>query len=131
MPKHAVDLLENGLGGISGKRVAILGLAYRGGVKEHAFSGTWDLVAELQLRGGIPLVHDPMYSSEEVELLGLNPFELDDECDGLILQAEHVEYRNLTSLNFPGAKYLVDGRNCANQNLRSSIPFSVIGIGKS
>ena len=131
MPKHAVDLLENGLGGISGKRVAILGLAYRGGVKEHAFSGTWDLVAELQLRGGIPLVHDPMYSSEEVELLGLNPFELDDECDGLILQADHVEYRNLTSLNFPGAKYLVDGRNCANQNLRSSIPFSVIGIGKS
>ncbi len=131
MPKHAVDLLENGLGGISGKRIAILGLAYRGGVKEHAFSGTWDLVAELQLRGGIPLVHDPMYSSEEVELLGLNPFELDDECDGLILQADHVEYRNLTSLNFPGAKYLVDGRNCANQNLRSSIPFSVIGIGKS
>ncbi len=131
MPKHAVDLLENGLGGISGKRVAILGLAYRGGVKEHAFSGTWDLVAELQLRGGIPLVHDPMYSSEEVELLGLKPFELDDECDGLILQADHVEYRNLTSLNFPGAKYLVDGRNCANQNLRSSIPFSVIGIGKS
>ena len=131
MPKHAVDLLENGLGGISGKRIAILGLAYRGGVKEHAFSGTWDLVAELQLRGGIPLVHDPMYSSEEVELLGLNPFELDDECDGLILQADHVGYRKLTTLNFPGAKYMVDGRNCANQNLRSSIPFSVIGIGKS
>jgi nucleotide sugar dehydrogenase len=130
MPKHAVDLLQNGLGDMQEKRVVILGLSYRGGVKEHAFSGTWDLISEIQARGGVPLVHDPMYGTDEIRGLGLMPFELNDPCDGLIIQADHVEYRDLVSENFPGALFMVDGRNCANQNLREAFPFSVIGVGQ-
>jgi nucleotide sugar dehydrogenase len=130
MPKHAVDLLQKGLGDIQEKRVVILGLSYRGGVKEHALSGTWDLVSEIQTRGGVPLVHDPMYGTDEIRGLGLMPFKLNDPCDGLIIQANHIEYRDLVSENFPGALFMVDGRNCANQNLRAAFAFSVIGVGR-
>ncbi len=130
MPKHAVDLLQNGLGDMQEKRVVILGLSYRGGVKEHAFSGTWDLISEIQARGGVPLVHDPMYEPDEIRELGIMPFELNDPCDGIIMQADHIEYRDLVSENFPGALFMVDGRNCANQNLREALPFSVIGVGR-
>ena len=130
MPKHAVDLLQNGLGDMQEKRVVILGLSYRGGVKEHAFSGTWDLISEIQARGGVPLVHDPMYEPDEIRELGIMPFDLNDPCDGIIMQADHIEYRDLVSENFPGAIFMVDGRNCANQNLREALPFSVIGVGR-
>ena len=131
MPKHAVDLLQKGMGEMQEKRVVILGLSYRAGVKEHAFSGTWDLVSEIQARGGVPLVHDPMYGPDEIRELGLMPFELNDPCHGLIFQANHVEYHNLVSENFPGALFMVDGRNCANQNLKEAFPFSVIGVGRA
>jgi nucleotide sugar dehydrogenase len=129
MPKHAVDLLEKGLKGLKEKRISILGLSYRGGVKEHAFSGTWDLVSEIRARGGNPMVHDPMYSKDEITQLGLDAYELNEKCDGVIIQANHSEYENLVSENFPGVQFLVDGRNSANENLKSKIPFAVIGIG--
>ena len=41
MPAYAVDLLEAELGALAGARVVILGVAYRGNVKETAFSGAF------------------------------------------------------------------------------------------
>ena len=49
-------------GGLSGLRVAVLGAAYRSGVKETAFSGVFALVRELALGAAAPMVHDPLYS---------------------------------------------------------------------
>jgi nucleotide sugar dehydrogenase len=131
MPRHAVQLLNQGLGSLAGKKIVILGLTYRGGVKEHAFSGAWDLVDEVTAIGGIPLVHDPMYTRQEITELGLAPFELNQPCDGIIFQSNHAEYAQLISQNFPGAKFLVDGRNSTNDSLRSNIPHSIIGVGVS
>jgi UDP-N-acetyl-D-mannosaminuronate dehydrogenase len=77
------------------------------------------------------MVHDPMYSKDEITQLGLDAYELNEKCDGVIIQANHSEYENLVSENFPGVQFLVDGRNSANENLKSKIPFAVIGIGLS
>src|SRR5207237_1341024 len=44
MPSYAVDLL----GEVAGRRVLVLGVTYRGGVKETAFSGALALRDELQ-----------------------------------------------------------------------------------
>jgi nucleotide sugar dehydrogenase len=131
MPSHAVDLLQNGLGNLSNKRVVVLGLAYRGGVKEDAFSGAWDLVKEISDRGGTPLVHDPLYTSSEIKELGLEPYHLGDNCDAVILQANHREYADLAPETFPGVTYMIDGRNSLNSNLRANIPHSIIGVGKT
>jgi len=43
-PLQAADRLAAELGGLTGRSVVVLGLAYRGGVKENAFSGTLTLV---------------------------------------------------------------------------------------
>ena len=51
MPDHAITLLEGAYGDLTGARVAVLGAAYRGGVKETAFSGVFPLVAGLRERG--------------------------------------------------------------------------------
>ena len=51
MPAYAVELLSDLLGGLDGTRVLILGVAYRGGVKETAFSGAFPLRDALLGRG--------------------------------------------------------------------------------
>jgi UDP-N-acetyl-D-mannosaminuronate dehydrogenase len=129
MPIHVISRVEQALGQLEGKRVAILGLAYRGGVKEHAFSGAWDLIQELRNKKATALVNDPMYSHEELEAMGLDSFTLGEPCDAAIIQTDHASFKALTREDFPSAKFLVDGRNISSASLRSQIPTYVVGIG--
>jgi UDP-N-acetyl-D-mannosaminuronic acid dehydrogenase len=109
MPAYAVGLLAEELGDLSGRRVLILGIAYRGAVKETAFSGAFDLRDELARRGAVPVAADPLYDAAE---LGEEGFEAWDggPVDGAILQADHSEYATLTAADLGGARVVVDGR---------------------
>ena len=53
-------------GSLQGKAIAILGVAYRGGVKETAFSGAAALHDELRARGARALASDPLYDDDEL-----------------------------------------------------------------
>ncbi|MEA2340256.1 MAG: hypothetical protein QOG11_333 [Solirubrobacteraceae bacterium] len=105
MPAYAVDLL----GDVAGARVLILGVAYRGGVKETAFSGAFGLRDELQRRGATPVATDPLYSGDELEALGFAPWRGED-VDLAVLQADHAEYARLGGGELPGVRAVVDGR---------------------
>jgi nucleotide sugar dehydrogenase len=110
MPEYAVAKLEAEFGDLSGAKVAVLGAAYRGGVKETAFSGVFPLVDGLRARGAQVVVHDPMYTDEELARFGWQPFHLGEAADAVIIQADHVEYRELTRARIPGVKAIIDGR---------------------
>jgi nucleotide sugar dehydrogenase len=110
MPAYAVDRVADALGGLDGKRVALLGLAYRGGVKEAAFSGTPPLAALLRQRGAEPLVHDPLFSDDELEARAFTPFHPGDPCDAAVLVTDHAEYRALGPADLPGVRVFFDGR---------------------
>jgi nucleotide sugar dehydrogenase len=129
MPSRVVQRVKEELGSLDGKTIAILGLAYRGGVKEHAFSGALALIKDLRTEGAIPKVHDPLYSDEEMSALGFEPYNLGEECEAAILQTNHSEYSQLTAEDIPGAKFFVDGRNFSNPEIRKEIKTYVIGIG--
>jgi nucleotide sugar dehydrogenase len=123
MPSYLVEKLSVSTGGLLGKKVLILGLAYRGGVKEHAFSGTYPLFRLLNETGAITRVHDPLYTAKEIENLGFNYGEIDDDVEILILQANHNQYYSLGSIDFPGVKYILDGRNYLDENNWSGVSF--------
>ena len=127
MPSHVVDRLSAVLSGLQGRRVAILGAAYRGGVKETAFSGVFPLVEAVLLRGGIPVVHDPMYSDTELERVGLVPFHVGDPADGAILQADHAEYRSWGPSHIAGVRCLIDGRGLTSDSQWPGVEHLVIG----
>lgn len=124
MPSHAVDMLENEIGSLKDKKVAVLGAAYRGGVKETAFSGVFPLVDELKRRGAHPLVHDPMYSDEELSQLGFVPFHFGSSVDAAILQADHSEYNTMKATDLPGAVVIIDGRH----RIQDTGDFKIIAI---
>lgn len=110
MPEYAVSRLVDRLGPLDGKRIAVLGAAYRGGVKETAFSGVFEVVRSLRQAGADPVVHDPLYSDDELADLDLVPYHLGEPCDGAIVQADHPEYQRLSPDVLGGATTLVDGR---------------------
>jgi nucleotide sugar dehydrogenase len=127
MPEHAVSILSSELGTLQGKSVAVLGISYRGGVKESAFSGVFPTVSALEKSGAKVLVHDPMYTDEEITSLGFTPYKIGQSVDGVILQADHAEYKKLTSSDFPGVKALVDGRRSLASDNFKGVAFRVIG----
>lgn len=128
MPAYAVSLLSASLGGsLAGSRVAVLGASYRGGVKETAFSGVFPLVAELTAAGATALVHDPMYTDDELLALGLTPFHLGDPAEGAVVQADHPEYRTLGAGDLPGVRAVVDGRNVTDRGRWAGVTHVVVG----
>lgn len=110
MPEYAVSRVREVVGDLSGLRVAVLGAAYRGGVKETAFSGVFPTVAALQAAGATAVVHDPMFTDAELTALGLVPYHLGEPVHAVIVQADHREYAALGQDDIPGAKVILDGR---------------------
>jgi nucleotide sugar dehydrogenase len=112
MPAYAVDLLASELGGdgsLRGERVLILGVAYRGDVKETAFSGAFALRDELTRLGAQPLAADPLYDDDELRGLGFVPWD-GEAVAGAILQADHAAYGSMGPEDLPGARAVLDGR---------------------
>jgi nucleotide sugar dehydrogenase len=112
MPEFFAGLLAGAFdGSLADRRVVVLGLSYRGSVKEAAFSGTFPLVDALAALGAQVSVHDPLYSDDELRSLGFTPATLPIEVDGAVLHTDHLEYRELRAADLPGVTVLVDGRS--------------------
>lgn len=126
MPVRAVARLEAEFGSVKGKKVVVLGAAYRGGVKETAFSGVFPTVNELKRLGATVAVHDPMYTDDELRHEGFEPFHFGETADAAILQADHAEYANLTEKQLPGVSVILDGRNM----IKNSAGIRIIPIGR-
>jgi nucleotide sugar dehydrogenase len=129
MPEYTVGLLAGAFGDLSGATVAVLGAAYRGGVKETAFSGVFAAVQSLAARGAIAVVHDPLYSDDELAALGFTAYHLGESVDAVVVQADHTEYRSLTPEQFPGIRAFIDGRRVSDAAAWPGVTYRVIGKG--
>lgn len=128
MPEYAIGLLRKTLGGpLTKVRVAVLGVAYRGGVKESTFSGVFPVVAALEAQGATALVSDPMYSRLEIEEFGFRPYEEGSHVDAAVIQADHPEYRSLTPSDLPGIRVLLDGRGITRASAWVGVRRILIG----
>jgi nucleotide sugar dehydrogenase len=129
MPAHAILLAKQTYGDLDGSRVAVLGAAYRGGVKETAFSGVFPLVEGLRADGALVRVHDPMYSAGELAALGFEPYAFGTPVDLVIVQADHAEYATLSAADVPEVQVIVDGRRVLDGSLLA--PARIVQIGSA
>ena len=127
MPERAVAMLEAEVGSLAGLRVAVLGAAYRGGVKETAFSGVFGTVEALRSRGAQPVVHDPLFSDDELRGLGFEPYHVGEPAELVVVQADHAEYATLTPVDVPGVRALLDGRQVTDPAAWQDVVRIVIG----
>jgi nucleotide sugar dehydrogenase len=131
MPEYAVSLLAEQHGELDGARAVVLGIAYRGGVKETAFSGVFPTVEALAARGALVTVADPMYDDDEIRALGFEPYSPGATVDAAIVQTDHREYRKLAPQDLPGIKTLLDGRGITDPALWTSVRRRLIGAGQA
>jgi nucleotide sugar dehydrogenase len=96
-PAEVLAQFEAQIGAFEGHRIAILGLGFRPGVKEHTCSPAFAIRDVLLSKGCDIKMHDPLYTSDEIRSHGFEPL---DSIEGgwatiLILNTAHAEYRHL------------------------------------
>ena len=127
MGAFTVDVIEDRIGSLDGQTVLVLGIAYRGDVREDAFSSAFLLRDELLAAGARVYGHDPYYDAEHLRSLGFEPYDLDGAQEPIrvaILQAAHGAYRTLPPDAIGGLELFVDGRNAIDR-----VPYERAGIG--
>ncbi|MBN2014531.1 MAG: nucleotide sugar dehydrogenase [Candidatus Altiarchaeota archaeon] len=135
MPKFTVSILKKELGSFKKKNVLILGLAYRGNVKETFMSPAIALIKNLKKSGANVFVHDSLFSKEEIEGFGAMFSDLQNpsSLDAVVLATNHREYRDLdfAELKDKGVKVFVDGRNVVNKEVVEKYGIIYRGVGRS
>lgn len=134
MPEYTVSLLEEELGAIKNRNILVLGLAYRGNVKEAFLSPSLSVIEHLKEKGANVYVDDPLFSKEEIERFGAKSADLENlsSVDAAILVTAHREYANLDfgNLREKGVKLIIDGRNFLDKEMVEKHGIVYRGIGK-
>lgn len=126
-PSYWIEQARAQFGSLRNARVALLGAAYRGGVKETAFSGVFPIARELADQGARVSVHDPLYSQRELVELGFTPYQLGTPTDIAIIQTDHDQYQALNDSDLPEVRLVVDGRNVIDPDAFSHAGVIVVG----
>jgi UDP-N-acetyl-D-glucosamine dehydrogenase len=77
------------------------------------------------------LVHDPMYTGDELTAMGFTPYAVGDPVDGVVVQADHADYAALGTSDFPGARAVVDGRRITDPSSWAGVRRIVLGAGEA
>lgn len=143
MPTHTLDLLRELCDGeLSGKRIAVCGVAYLPGVADTRNSPTELFVQQLAAAGAVPIVHDPCARTwpefPEVVLQSDLPSCLRD-ADAVVFAVPHPEYRELTAAQLLGMSdrggelLLVDAQNIIQDEIAHELHAAgcrLLGVGK-
>ncbi len=132
MGRFTVDAIEDRIGSLDGQAVLVLGVAYRGDVREDAFSSAFRLRDELLAAGARVHAHDPYFDADHLRGLGFEPYELGSGVDVrvAILQAAHAAYQELDPAALPGLELFVDGRNALDRDRFEHAGVAYVGIGR-
>ena len=132
MAAWTVDRVEDRVGSLDGEAVLVLGVAYRGDVREDAFSSAFRLRDELLAAGARVYAHDPFFDDEHLRDLGFEPHPLEggDPVRVAVLQAAHSAYLDLEPARVPGLELMVDGRNVLDPQRWRAGGVTYVGIGR-
>jgi len=131
MAEYAVRRVEAITRSLAGRSVLILGLSYRGDVREAAFTSAKLLQNALSERGAAVYIDDPLFGQDELRALGYIPFtpELEGEICAIILQTGHLVYQSLAFSRFERCLVVLDGRRVLCREKIESLGMRYIAIG--
>lgn len=128
----ALDEIQARLGSLEGASVLVLGLTYREGVHELAYSRALPLIDALCAAGARVAAHDPLLSDEEIQARGAEPYAWGSSSDAqaIVTQTADPRWRDLDAKWFPRLVVLVDGRNSLSAlALSATAAYRGIGTG--
>jgi nucleotide sugar dehydrogenase len=109
-----LEELADTLGTLAGASVLVLGLTYREGVKELAYSRALPLIDGLRARGARTLAFDPLLTAPETERTGAEAWSwgaADPDVVAIVTQTADPAWHGIDPGWFPGLRAFIDGRN--------------------
>jgi UDPglucose 6-dehydrogenase len=135
-PSEAVSMLENAIGALGGKRIAVLGLAFKGGVDDIRETRAVPLIENLRSKGAEVVAYDPLAAkSFAMAIPDLEFASSAAKClkgvDGAIVQADWEEFRRLGKKEFSSMRtpVIVDGRRFLDPDKVRKAGARYLGIG--
>jgi nucleotide sugar dehydrogenase len=103
MPRHAVDLIINGLRArrktLRRSKIAVLGVSYKANVKEARASPVHQVIRRLVKKGAKVVVYDPYFSADEIKEMGYNAagnlWRAIDNVDCVFFAVAHSKFKDL------------------------------------
>ncbi|HST88547.1 MAG TPA: nucleotide sugar dehydrogenase [Ktedonobacterales bacterium] len=131
MAEYAVDRIEAVIGPVAGQSVLILGVAYRGDVKETAFTSAALLRDALAARGAQVYADDPLFTDDELRAHGYTPItpERSGAVRALIVQAAHSAYQRLDLGAYPACRVVLDGRRALARATVEAAGMAYVAMG--
>ena len=125
---RALGAIASLLGGLEGVPVLVLGITYREGVKELAYSRAIPLIRDLIAAGAGVSAHDPLLTPAEIEALGARAWAWGESGPfrAVVTQTGDPQFASLDPAWFPELSVVYDGRN----SLRTlALPEGVAYLG--
>lgn len=131
-PERHVARVESLWGPVSGRRVHLLGLGFRPGVKVDTLSPAYPLKDLLQAKGAQVTLEDPYYSDEEITQAGFRPGGAAG-AEVIILNTAHPEFARVdfSAWQAGGTAVVVDGRNAWKQAEVEAAGLLYLGVGRA
>jgi UDPglucose 6-dehydrogenase len=133
-----VEKLDQMLGGLKGRRVGLLGLAFKANTDDMRDAPSVDIAEALLAAGASVRAFDPVAMDVATGLLPKvkmtdDAYELAKDADALVVATEWNEFKNLDlerirdSMSQP---IILDGRNIYQPELMRNLGFTYYGIGR-
>lgn len=125
-------------GGVEGRRLAVLGLAFKPGTDDLRQAPALDVIRHLERMGARVSATDPVAIEGARPLLPgttlvADPYECVRGADAAVLVTEWPEYRGLDWGRVAGLmvrRVVVDGRNCLDAAMLTRLGFAYHSIGR-
>lgn len=134
----AVEKLRKALWVLQGKKIAILGLAFKPNTDDVRFAPALELIGRLKQEGCLIRAYDPQAEEKAAReipeiLYAKDPYETAEGAEALILATEWPEFARLDWGKVRKAMvrpYLLDGRNLLSRQEMTALGFEYEGMGR-
>ncbi len=128
------------LGSLHGKKLGILGLAFKGGTDDVRESPALSIIASLLQDGCSIIAHDPVAITNTQNVLQHHaltytndPYSVADQCDAILVLTDWQEFAQLDFVEIKRrlkTPIVFDGRNLLNIDTMSAMGFTYLGVGR-
>jgi UDPglucose 6-dehydrogenase len=136
--RWVMDRLHERLGDLAGKRIALLGIAFKPETDDIREAPALDLIARVQAEGGSVAAYDPAAvenarrETRDVDFAS-DPYEAVSGADAVILVTEWNEFKQIDLrrvLELMRGRALIDGRNVYDPRIASALGFHYVGMAR-